>query len=98
MTEFNELIAPTKNSPRPRYGGVVADTIRSTFENAKVDPLLSMREAGSLLAASYPTLRKWIATGQIRTWRNGPRGHIKVRLSELKKFLAAGDEHKTVHQ
>jgi len=56
-----------------------------------LDPLLPLREAVGLLGSpSYTTLRSWIADGSLRVWRAG-RGHYRVRLREVQRFLAAGE-------
>ncbi len=57
------------------------------------DPLLTLQEAQSALGSpSYSTLREWIATGYLKTWRIGKRGHHKVHLSEVRRLLALGAE------
>jgi hypothetical protein len=56
------------------------------------DPLLPMREAKMLLGnPCISLLRKWVKNGTLKTWRVGPRGHFKVRLSEIRRLIALGD-------
>jgi excisionase family DNA binding protein len=56
------------------------------------DPLLTMQEAKTALSMSYSTLRKLIAAGKIRSWRPSPKGHHRVRASEIRKYLAQGEQ------
>jgi hypothetical protein len=77
---------------------------RSTFLRAQVaaqvavkleltaDPLLSLPEfAAATGNPSYSRIRTWIRTGLLHTWRASPRSHHQVRLSELRRFLSAGN-------
>jgi hypothetical protein len=55
------------------------------------DPLISLQEfAAAVGSPSYSVIRRWIVTGELKTWRVG-KGHHKVRLSELRRFLASGE-------
>jgi hypothetical protein len=57
-----------------------------------VDPLLPLSAAIPLLGnPCYSTLRAWIKSGSLRVWRPSSRGHFKVRLSEVVRFVAAGE-------
>ena len=44
------------------------------------------REAATRLGISYPTLKKWIYTGKLRTVTT-PGGHHRVPESELERFI-----------
>jgi excisionase family DNA binding protein len=96
MQDAAKHLAMLSNSYGPSKNSPVATSIRQSFENARAlysDPLLSLRDALPALGnVSYGTLRKLIATGKIRVWRSTPRGHMKVRMSELQRFLASGDQ------
>ncbi|HSM87058.1 MAG TPA: helix-turn-helix transcriptional regulator [Candidatus Limnocylindrales bacterium] len=47
---------------------------------------LRPREAATRLGISYPTLKKWIYTGKIRTVTT-PGGHHRIPDSELERFI-----------
>jgi excisionase family DNA binding protein len=58
------------------------------------DPLLSLRIVRDALGGcSYSYIRSLIASGSLKTFRIGARGHYRVRQSELEKLLAQGDNH-----
>ena len=48
--------------------------------------LLTPREAARMLAISYPTIKKWILGGKLRTART-PGGHHRITLASLKPFI-----------
>lgn len=48
--------------------------------------LLTPREASRMLGISYPTIKKWILSGRIRTAKT-PGGHHRITLASLKPFL-----------
>ena len=48
--------------------------------------LLTPREAAQSLGISYPTLKRWIHLGKIRTVRT-PGGHHRIPIGELDEFL-----------
>ncbi len=91
MTEI--ISAPVKRPIRTRQ---VAATITAQLETQRIlyaDPLLPLRDVQTALGnISYGTLRRLLIDKKIRAWRPSPRGHYKIRLSELKKFLAQGDQ------
>ncbi len=48
--------------------------------------LLTPREAARMLGVSYPTIKKWILDGKLKT-ATTPGGHHRVSLASLKPFL-----------
>jgi excisionase family DNA binding protein len=94
MTELETIATTTVKAPgRPR--SPLARQIAQTFETKRTlfsDPLLSLAEfrlaAGSL---SYSHVRRLIAEKKISVWRPYPKAHMKIRLSEVQRFLASGD-------
>ncbi|MGB6191631.1 MAG: helix-turn-helix transcriptional regulator [Terracidiphilus sp.] len=48
--------------------------------------LLTPREAARMLGISYPTIKKWILDGKLKTTTT-PGGHHRVSLASLKPFL-----------
>lgn len=50
--------------------------------------LLTPREASRMLGISYPTMKKWILQGKIRTTLT-PGGHHRLSPSSLRPLLAA---------
>lgn len=48
--------------------------------------LLTPREAARMLGISYPTIKKWILDGKLKT-ATTPGGHHRVSLASLKPFL-----------
>jgi excisionase family DNA binding protein len=94
MQSSNNLPALKAAAIRARQASPLAATILQQFEDKRSiysDPLLSIAECRPALGdVSYSTFRKLIATGRIRTWRPSPRGHHKIRLSELQRFIRAG--------
>jgi molybdopterin-binding protein len=48
--------------------------------------LLTAREAAQKLGVSYPTIKKWILEGRIKTIKT-PGGHHRVSLASLKPYL-----------
>lgn len=48
--------------------------------------MLTPREASRMLGISYPTIKKWILSGRLKTVQT-PGGHHRVALQALKKFL-----------
>lgn len=48
--------------------------------------LIGLQEAADYCDVSYRTMRRWVASGQLRAVRVGPR-LIKVDVSELAAFL-----------
>lgn len=51
---------------------------------------LKPREAAARLGISYPTLKKWIYSGKLRTVTT-PGGHHRVPESELERFIPRGE-------
>jgi hypothetical protein len=90
------LSGTTSKSPggRPRNPlGIQITRTLALKQELFGDPLIGLSECRLAIGqCSYSQLRKWISAGQIRTWRPSPRGHHKVRLSELRRFLAAGEQ------
>ncbi|MBB5065839.1 helix-turn-helix transcriptional regulator [Granulicella mallensis] len=54
---------------------------------AKLDPMLTPREAARLLGISYPTIKQWILAGKLKT-NPTPGGHHRIPESALKPFVA----------
>ena len=50
--------------------------------------LLTPREASRMLGISYPTIKRWILIGKLKTIRT-PGGHHRVTVSSLRPFLVA---------
>jgi molybdopterin-binding protein len=50
--------------------------------------LLTPREAARMLGISYPTIKKWILDGKIKTVQT-PGGHHRLTLAALKPFLSS---------
>jgi len=50
--------------------------------------LLTPREAARMLGISYPTIKKWILDGKIKTVQT-PGGHHRLTIAALKPFLLA---------
>ena len=53
--------------------------------NAK-QQLLTPREASRMLGISYPTIKKWILNGKLKTNRT-PGGHHRLAVASLQPFL-----------
>ena len=86
---------PVKTAVSQRTASLLAQhaKIREDKEALVVDPLMRLAEAMPLLGCpSYTTVRGWIASGSLHCWRAG-KGHYRVRLSEVQRFLAAGEVH-----
>ena len=49
--------------------------------------MLTPREAARMLGISYPTIKKWILDGKLKTART-PGGHHRIAIASLKPFLA----------
>jgi molybdopterin-binding protein len=47
---------------------------------------LTPREASRMLGISYPTIKKWILAGQLKTVRT-PGGHHRITMASLRPFL-----------
>jgi excisionase family DNA binding protein len=77
---------------RPARTPLTAQIERQLTQKTQLfgDPLLSIAECKLALGTSYSTVRKLIMAGKIRSWRPSPRGHHRVRLSELQKYIASG--------
>lgn len=85
---------PVKASVSARTASLLAQhqRVREQKQALTIDPLMPLREAVSLLGSpSYTTLRSWIKDGQLRVWRASKGGHFRIRLSEVQRFLAAGE-------
>jgi molybdopterin-binding protein len=48
--------------------------------------MLTPREASRILGISYPTIKNWILSGRLRTFKT-PGGHHRVAFGSLKPFL-----------
>ena len=48
--------------------------------------MLTPREASRILGISYPTIKNWILSGQLKTVKT-PGGHHRVAYASLKPFL-----------
>ena len=55
---------------------------------ATEDNSLTPREAARLMGISYPTIKKWILEGKLKTVRT-PGGHHRLSESSLRSYLAA---------
>ena len=88
------IATPVKSrGGRPR--NPLAATIAKQTETKNLlfsDPLLSLTEfrlaAGKM---SYSHARRLIADKKIQVWRPYPRAHMKIRASEIRRFLASGE-------
>jgi excisionase family DNA binding protein len=86
-------IPPVKTSVSQRTAPLLAQTqkVREDKRALTIDPLMRLAEAMPMLGnPSYTTVRGWIKTGALRVWRAG-RGHFRVRLSEVQRFLSANE-------
>jgi excisionase family DNA binding protein len=97
LAYMTETIAPAtvKAAVRSRFTSLAAQVTKQIELKKELysDPLLSIAECRPALGdVSYSTFRKLIAAGKIRTWRPSPRGHHRIRLSELRRFIASGDQ------
>lgn len=82
-------ILPLKTSVASRAILGQHEQVRQDKTALLVDPLLKLAEAQQLLGCpSYSSLRDWIRSGKLRSWRPSGRGHYKVRLSWIKEFLS----------
>jgi molybdopterin-binding protein len=52
--------------------------------------LLTSREASRMLGISYPTIKKWILAGKLKTTIT-PGGHHRMTIASLKPFLGLDD-------
>jgi molybdopterin-binding protein len=52
--------------------------------------LLTPREASRMIGISYPTIKKWILDGKLKTVRT-PGGHHRLSEASLRPFIAADD-------
>ena len=52
--------------------------------------LLTPREASRMMGISYPTIKKWILDGKLKTVRT-PGGHHRLSEASLRPFIAADD-------
>jgi len=59
-------------------------------------PLLTPREAATLLGISYPTIKQWILSGKLKSVQT-PGGHHRIAEVTLKPFLAK-DKHKPAEE
>ncbi len=48
--------------------------------------MLTPREASRILGISYPTIKNWILSGRLKTFKT-PGGHHRVSFASLKPFL-----------
>jgi len=48
--------------------------------------MLTPREASRILGISYPTIKNWILSGKLKTFKT-PGGHHRVAFASLKPFL-----------
>lgn len=55
---------------------------------ATEDNSLTPREAARLMGISYPTIKKWILEGKLKTVQT-PGGHHRLSESSLRSYLAA---------
>jgi excisionase family DNA binding protein len=60
------------------------------------DPLLTLSEARLALNCSYAHVRRLISDGRLQVWRSSPTGHMRVRVSEVRRFIAAGFNDQSV--
>jgi hypothetical protein len=56
------------------------------------DPLVDLRTVRQALGIGYETLNRLIARGLLTSFRIGPRGQRKIRLSSLRKLLAQSEQ------
>jgi molybdopterin-binding protein len=54
--------------------------------------MLTPREASRMLGISYPTIKNWILSGRLKTFKT-PGGHHRIAFGSLKPFLDQ-DAHK----
>jgi len=90
MSSSNQ-VSPAKTPVYRRHSSLLQQTIKANEQMAALvmDPLMSLSRAIPLLGdPGYTTVRSWIKSGDLRVWRAG-RGHFRVRLSEIKRFLAS---------
>jgi excisionase family DNA binding protein len=86
-------IPPVKTSVSQRSASLLLqhEHVRAEKAALVVDPLMKLSQVVELLGnPSYTTLRSWIKSGSLKVWRAG-RGHYKIRLSEVKRFLTANE-------
>ncbi len=94
-TYMADTITIATKNPGGRPRNPLAAVITAQLENKRElfsDPLLSLRECSTALGVSVATMHRLVSQRRLRTWRNGPHGHHKIRSSELRKFLQTGGE------
>jgi excisionase family DNA binding protein len=99
MAEKNNLAQSPVKPSAPRAFTPVGVQIAAQLATKRElfgDPLLNIKEIELALGCSYSNVRNLIADGRLRSWRASPRGHHKVRLSEIRRYLAQGQEHPAV--
>jgi excisionase family DNA binding protein len=95
MTETN-LLLPVKSPGRPASSPartpLTTQIERQLTQKTQLfgDPLLSIQETKLALGMSYATIRKLLVSGRLKSWRPSPKGHHRIRLSEVQKFIASG--------
>ena len=76
--------------PRNPVGKTIARQL-AVKDELYSDPLLSLTEFRAATGSpSYSHVRKLIKDGKIQVWRPYPKAHMKIRLSEIRRFLASG--------
>jgi excisionase family DNA binding protein len=58
---------------------------------AAADPLLTTGEVMTLIRCSYSHLRHLIRSKELAIWRPHPRAHVRVRQSEVMRYLESGN-------
>jgi excisionase family DNA binding protein len=92
MNNLNRIL-PVKTAVSQRITPLLAQTqrVRDEKQALTIDPLMRLAEAMPMLGnPSYTTMRGWIRNGTLKVWRAG-RGHFRVRLSEVQRFLSANE-------
>ena len=86
-----ETLTPTKNYYK-RPSPLLTEMQRSLEVRQQIisDPLLGTPEVCKMLSCSYSHLRDLIHRKEIGIWRPHRRSHIRVRLSEVRRYIASG--------
>lgn len=93
VSEIVSLPAAKAPSHRRQFSPLAAQITKQLQIKKELfgDPLLTVSEVSAALGSpSYSSLRSWIKSGALKTIRFTPRAHHRIRLSELRRFMAAG--------
>jgi excisionase family DNA binding protein len=67
--------------------------MRQLVNNSPIETMLTIRQVADFLHVSMSTVRRWSASGILKSYRVGPRGDRRYQRDDVLRFLEESTRH-----